>query len=1601
MKTQRVHGNFLTEIAYPLRADEMKKQISNTLHIFLVSIICFFLFSSCKIPKPPINFLGFFPILDISKQITLENHIGRFTNEYGREASFTIQLTQPPFYDVKIGPIKSLDVTEGIVVSDTYLTFNSNNYNTPQTVTVRGVEDGISDGNQEYRISFGSVVTQDYSYCLLNVPDVILVNTDKETAGIASSPRLGLSTNEVGTTAEINVVLSTQPGADVVIPGFISDNTSECTVSGSITFTTENWDQPQKVIVTGVDDLSVDGAKNCYISSQNSSSEDKVYENKTMTVITVVNVDNDIPGFTYIPLTSAETTEAGGQAQFGMVMNTKPYGNISITGISSSDSSEGSVNPANISFTTNDWNVSKIITLTGQDDFMEDGNINYTVVFPNSSIVDPLDTAYDNFTLSSAGSFTNIDNDTRGVDVVPLAPSTSLSPLVTTEGGGAGTFQVRLTSVPCDSPSTPENCSPTSVTINLTNNDTTQYSISPASLTFSPANYNTYQTVTVTAVDDKIDDDDSYHTLVLESIVSTSDYGGLNPNDVSIQVVDNDTAGFTVSPSGGVTVNENDPGATGLEASFTVVLNSEPTSTVTIGSITSSDTLEVTVAPTTGGGNTPITNRTLVFTPTENQAVINSDSNGDSLNDTSTGGWNVPQTVRVRAVVDGTLDGTKDRLIRFGSRTTTDTKYSNSTTTPLNDLPATNIDSGTPFIVLQSISSTSFNEDGTSTITFQIVLATLPLSNVTISNITSSDTTEGVILPNGGGSPITNRTLIFTTSTNQSVTGTNTTTGGWNVPQTITVQSVTDDFADGNISFKVNIPAATGGADYNGKFPTSSNAAYSNGTGELTLTNLDNDTRGITVSKASISVTEGGAPDTFTVKLNSDPCTTPSTPSSCSSGSVTLNLTNNNTTQYSVSPTSLTFNTGTWNSAQTVTITPLDDNFDESDITYSLVFDAITGTTDYGGLDPADLPITVVDNDTAAINLTLQTNYSDVTSSNGGFTEYKLNLGSRPAPGNSVTVTASVPTAAPQEGSILAADNTTQLNSRSFVFTDSDWNTVQTFRVRGLTGSGTGSATFVLTLSASEGPTVPPTGYTALTYNSYNSITKTQTITNYHIGTGKKIRLAGSTSTLAESSNTTGLFYVLLNQAPVADVTVNLGIDSSFPCTLPASVGSTKQFSLDKTSITLTSANWSELTTNTQVKVSKVDDAVDDGDVICNLRVTSVSSTDPYYSGLGSTDYEEPLIKVSDNDIRGVTFQNSSPVLSSNLTVSRSGAIGTVDLVLDSQPTSDVTLSFSDTGTLLNYSPGTLTFTPANYSTPQTLSISGNSSGSASDVSVTVQVSASSGESSTGASNSGIYNGWTGNITVNRVGEIYDLVPCTGAGAGTCSAANATGGVVTGTYNTSESGGKSYFGIRLRAKPSSNVTIPISSSNTAEGIVSTPNLTFTPTDFNTFQVVTITGVDDFSIDGNIAYSIVFGAMAGDGNFSVTIPSLTVTNLDNDTASVVLSVTSETSIGESSLGRSFTVKLNSQPTADVSIPLSVNTPTAPDTGLTITSGATLIFTSANWNVPQTVTFTWAYDGTALPTTRDHSILLGTITSTDPDYSGMNPPDYSISITNTPL
>jgi Beta-propeller repeat len=97
-------------------------------------------------------------------------------------------------------------------------------------------------------------------------------------------------------------------------------------------------------------------------------------------------------------------------------------------------------------------------------------------------------------------------------------------------------------------------------------------------------------------------------------------------------------------------------------------------------------------------------------------------------------------------------------------------------------------------------------------------------------------------------------------------------------------------------------------------------------------------------------------------------------------------------------------------------------------------------------------------------------------------------------------------------------------------------------------------------------------------------------------------------------------------------------------------------------------------------------------------------------------------------------------------------------------------------------------------------------------------------------------------------------------------------------------------------------------------------------------------------------------------------------------------TSVTTTGAGGTG-TFTVRLLSEPTADVTVPVSSS-----NSGIGTVDKSSLTFTDADWFVDQTVTIT---SRTSSGVT--YSISIGPATSTDAGYNGLDAPDITVTIT----
>ncbi len=307
-----------------------------------------------------------------------------------------------------------------------------------------------------------------------------------------------------------------------------------------------------------------------------------------------------------------------------------------------------------------------------------------------------------------------------------------------------------------------------------------------------------------------------------------------------------------------------------------------------------------------------------------------------------------------------------------------------------------------PGLVL-SPNSLSISESGEDT--FTVALSTEPSADVTVS-VVSSDTSIGTVSP---------ANLTFTS-------------GNYSTPQTVTVSGVDNQSISGTTNFDVNLSASSADNAYNGK------------TGSVAVTVSDDDTAGVTLTPSSLTLNEASGSDHFTVNLNTQPT---------DGVDVTLSY---DSSKVSVTPTLLSFTTINWASAQTVTVTALNNDVQQSSST-NITFALTSNDSNYNGLSVSPETITITDDDEAGVNFSTQI----LNLTEGSTGSYTLVLNSQPT--HDVTITPST----------TSAD--IDFTPKTLVFTSSNWSAPQSVSVEALSDQeyeGAEEATITHSISSAD-----------------------------------------------------------------------------------------------------------------------------------------------------------------------------------------------------------------------------------------------------------------------------------------------------------------------------------------------------------------------------------------------------------------------------------------------------------------------------------------------------------------------------------------------------
>ncbi len=288
------------------------------------------------------------------------------------------------------------------------ITFTHDNAQTPQVLTIKGVDDEIADGDQPYTVLSSATASSDPRFQGIDVPDLQVINSDDDMPGLLVTPSSGLMTSETGGQASFSVKLTTQPLRDCLL-SLSSSNTNEGVLSVTqLLFTPTSWNTPQTVIVRGVDDAMADGAQDYRVRISRISSQDPRYDGMLAPDVSVINSDDDRASVIVEPISGLTTSEDGASTTFTIRLGTMPEAQVTFN-LSSDKPSEGFPTTYSVSFTQDNWFRAQSITIKGVDDIISDGAQTYNIVIEPAQTVDSIYRGIDPPDVS----VTNTDNDPK------------------------------------------------------------------------------------------------------------------------------------------------------------------------------------------------------------------------------------------------------------------------------------------------------------------------------------------------------------------------------------------------------------------------------------------------------------------------------------------------------------------------------------------------------------------------------------------------------------------------------------------------------------------------------------------------------------------------------------------------------------------------------------------------------------------------------------------------------------------------------------------------------------------------------------------------------------------------------------------------------------------------------------------------------------------------------------------------------------------------------------------------------------------------------------------------------------------------------------
>ena len=1588
-------------------------------------------YASAAAPGVAVSVLGAPDTIQI--QVGVATSVQELEVPEGGANTYSMVLSHQPSGDVTVTVNNPTDNSE-VTATPRTLTFTTENWHAPQTVTVAAVHDGDA-ADDSATVTHG---VADGGYNGVTVPDVAVTVDDDETVSIVLSKTSLTVEEEDADGQSYTVKLSHEPSVEVTVT-VTGQDTTDLTLSGlsgtdTLTFSTTTWNDAQTVTVKAREDTD---AANDKVTLTHTAAGGEYAGAKSDLAVTV---DDDETVSIVLSKTSltVEEEDADGET-YTVKLSHEPSEEVTVTvtGQDTTDLELTGLGEGNtLTFTTSTWDDAQTVTVKAAQD---------------------TDAANDKVTLTHAatgGEYEGASSDLAVTvdDDETVSVVLSKSSLTVVEGAAAGqTYTVKLSHEPS-----------VEVTVTVTGQDTTDLTLSGLSgtdtLTFSTTTWDDAQTVTVKAREDTDAKNDS---VTLTHTGAGGEYEGVS-SDLAVTVDDDETVSIVLSKTD-LTVEEED--ATG--GTYTVKLSHEPSEEVTV-TVTGQDETDLELTGLGEGDTLTFTTSTWDDAQTVTvKAAQDTDAANDkvTLTHAATGGEYEGASSDLAVTVD---DDETLGVVISPTALTVQAGGSNSYTVVLGSLPSGDVTvtlSGHEGAVLslagidndnaltftqdnwhapQTVSVSADAEAQSSTITIEHSVASADdpdyaaaaAPDVAVSVLGAPDTIQiqvGVAtsvqeleVPEGGANtysmvlshqPSGDVTVTVNNPTdNSEVTATprtlTFTTENWHAPQTVTVAAVHDgDAADDSAT--VTHGVADGG--YNGVTVP-----------DVAVTVDDDETVSIVLSKTSLTVEEEDADgETYTVKLSHEP-----------SEEVTVTVSGQDTTDLELTGLSatstLTFDATTWDDAQTVTVKAAQDT-DAANDKVTLTHTAAGG--EYEGV-AEELAVTVDDDETLGVVISP----TALTVQAGGSNSYTVVLGSLPS--GDVTVTLSG-----HEGAVLSLAGID--NDNALTFTQDNWHAPQTVSVSADAEAQSSTITIEHSVASADDPDYAAAAAPDVAVSVLGAPDTIQI----------QVGVATSVQELEVPEGGANTYSMVLSHQPSGDVTVTVNnpTDNSEVTATPRT-------------LTFTTENWHAPQTVTVA-------AVHDGDAADDSATVTHGVADGGYNGVTVPDV---AVTVDDDETVSIVLSKTS------LTVEEEDADGeTYTVKLSHEPSVEVTVTVTgqdQTDLTLSGLSGTdtLTFSTTTWNDAQTVTVKAREDTDAANDSITLTHTGAGGEYEGVAEELAVTvdDDETVSIVLSKTtltveeedadGETYTVklshepsvevtVTVTGqdqtdltlsglSGTDTLTFSTTTwddaqtvtvkaredtdaandsitlvhtgaGGEYEGvssdlavtvdddetvsivlskttlTVDEEDADGETYT-VKLSHEPSEEVTVTVTGQDTTDleltGLSPTSTLTFDAVSWNDAQTVTVKAREDTDAAND---SITLTHTGAGGEYEGVAEELAVTVDDDETLGVVISPTALTVQAGGS--NSYTVVLGSLPSGDVTVTLSGHEGAVLSLA-GIDNDNALTFTQDNWHAPQTVSVSADAEAQSSTITIEHSVA----SADDPDYAAAAAPDVAVSVLGAP-